>query len=346
MKETAENKYTDPNKATVLVKLTKSRGFGRGDFIVLQGPGSGINIFNIAIADANPSDKGREHQIGEFFHLTNYPVNQQYATDEHWVNAPTRKVIMVAQPLHTEADKIDETSTVAPANMVTVLKNIVSMMMSGLKQQGTACQLAPVSLKDAVTKLKSTGNSKFGGKYKSLPPNGDVAEDPDTKIRTFLGAHIEYDETGGINISANNKGLIVDKDGNIDHQGNTSFRESPGEPHTLAGIPTTKSMFSDIRPNTFIMPVGLGPLALDRIPDFSVLNWAIKVFDTVSAVGDLVVLIDKYNEEKNKAQEMMDEYEAAGLNYEGPKSSDIHFGDTVNAALDANVNNNIEGKIQ
>jgi len=346
--DVSKNRASDPETSSVLAKLVKSRGFGRGDFMVLQGPGNGIIVKNLAISDANESDKGKEHKEGEFFHITRYPTNQQYAGDQHYVNAPTRKVKMIASPVYTEKDNIDQTSTVAPAEPTNTLKNMVTGLLSVLKQTGPECKLAPTTLKDAVKRLKETGGSKPGEKYKSLPPNGEVVEDPDTGKRKFLGAHVEYDENGNVNISANNKGLTVDNDGNVLHEGKTNHKEAASEPHSLAGLSTEKSKFADIRPNTFIMPVGLGPLALDRIPNLSLINWALKVFSLVGGIKDVIGYIDEYKDAKKEAKRKLQEM---GEDYTGPKPKDINISSVINDKLEKNKDtydnsNNIGNKIQ
>jgi hypothetical protein len=292
---------------SILAKLVNNRGFARGDMQIMQGESMGIIIKNIAISDANTSDKGKVHRVGEFFYIYNFPVKDTIAKDSSELNKPTIRERLVASPVLTEKDHISSVSDIPPAPLAASLKSLALSLLSRAKDAPTTCQLAPVTLKDAVKRLRSTGGGSTGDKYKSLPPNGEVIRDPETGERTFLGMHTEYDKEGNVSIASNNRGLLIDKNGKISTYGDLDLKESPSQPHGLIGMPTKRNALIEFQPNTFIMPAGLGPLALDRIPDFSMVNWAIKTMDAIEAIKDISKLIAEKKKTGKDVSQILEE---------------------------------------
>jgi len=299
---TEKSEETNSRYVSCLAKLITSHGFARGDFLTLQY--ATVELKNVAIGSASVSDRGKIYPEGTFFTLTNFPSDKEIYTNSVKMNSALIRGKMIAYPVLTEKDKIDETNSIPSTSLIKQVAGIATAFLldtgKSIANTSSTCYKAPTSLTQAVARARGVSTSTPGNGYKQLPPNAETVTTQDGRV--VMGSiHTEYAADGSYAVLANNRGFSVDKNGDMDIQSkNITFRESPGEPSGLAGIPTRKNNLRDMNPGTFIFPAGMGPLALNRIPDLTILNWLLKIIQVSNVIKDIKKMIDDSDPDAKK----------------------------------------------
>ena len=270
----------------VLARLEKAISWYRGNFKVLNATYTGIILTDIPFATASSADKGNIPRPNTLFNISGYPI--EGGNDNELVNSPAIKGRMRASQIARTRDEVTEVSAPPPKSLLQALKEIAETIVGPLDitKLPTNCVKAPVTLKDAVKKVRSVQSTS----RRILPDTGKSKTNKEG-VNVFDGTYLEFDKSGSFSIAAGGKGLVVDKEGNIHQQGKVYKKEaSDVKPMAVGGFPSTVNPISEVIPRQVVVPT------LDRLPDFSMLNWAIKVFKAFETVGELVDI--KFRDDK------------------------------------------------
>lgn len=284
-----------PSRPFIMARLENVRSFARGDFFLMN---DNAYVTDVPIEGIGLSDRGYQPRLGEIYYITGYPTDDQgNMLSDDADGKPNfldrNSYGMKAAKLITEEEEVDEIEKIPARPLGTALRELAADIIKPLKggKPVRKCERAPINLKEALARSKGINNKVS----RTISPVSETIQDPTTGKRVVSGAYIEQKPGGGIAITANGKGIVVNPDGTVEMKGKVAVDQFGMERPGMAGMPSSKNMLTDVQPNTIIMPAGLGPLALDRLPDFSILNWALKLingFKSVMSVIDKVKDLD------------------------------------------------------
>ena len=298
---TAKNDYVSaknitslPNKKFVFARLLKARSYARGDFKILE---NDAIVNNIRITSANRYDKGNIPKEGELYYITGYPTDpdgnimsdvidgKPNYLDRHSTGMGASKLV------DPKTEEIDEIKAPPPKPLGQAVKELGQILIRPSKAEHVTltCQRAPTTLKEALHRLKAPNHRDT----KIIPPTAPAEVKKDGR-KVVSGAYIESKPGGGIAFSANNKGMLIDDDGNVAVNGDFAIDQVGPIRPTVAGLPSKQNELADFQPKTIIFPAGLGLLALDRLPDLSILNWTLKLIQGFKMVKQISSSIRDY----------------------------------------------------
>ena len=265
---------------TVVAKLVAARNFALGDFEVINigiTGGRKIIVSRIKIATANSGDRGNIPKPGTLFNITGYPVDG--GGDQEFVNRLPTRAKMLAYPIANKADAVTSIKYPPPRPLGLVLRGLADGLLGGA-EGGPTCKKAPVTMKDAIKRLKTIDSTK----QKAIPRTGKSTQNKDGEYE-YDGPYTEYGDTGDVTITAGAKGYIIDGEGNIYQNGQISKDDAyDTEPHLVSGMPTKPNPVDHVIPKQQVVPI------LKKLPNFSLLNWTIKLFkgfDTAQKLLDI-----------------------------------------------------------
>jgi hypothetical protein len=281
-------------KSFVIAKLTKAHSFRRGDFKLID---YGIELKMVKIA-ADKGDRANLPEEGSMFYITGLPVDAKgnvlpdnYDGKYGYLNRHTRKY--TATSLTSKNDEVNEMDSIPPTDLHMALRQIASALTDPFKKSKDGklpfqCNLAPITLKDAIKRAKGLSSSKHRIIAKGARTKDIDEKDPDgNPKKVVVGSYIEQNEDGVISMVSNGKGIVMDEEGDVSMQGD--FKSNTfGQQRITMGFDSKPNMLSDMQPKTVVLPMGLGPLALDRLPDFSLINWAFKLFNVFKVVKETI----------------------------------------------------------
>lgn len=307
-------------KDFILARLTQVHSFRRGDFKLLD---YGITVREVKIESASKKDRLNLPEEGTIFYITNFPADSEgnllpddFDGKPNYIQRRSRR--MRATLLTQNEDEVDGVEDPPPSDLHQAIKSLVAAFTNPFKGSRSglpfeSCPIRPVNLKDMVNKLKSPSSRRTRIASDNAPPKLN-----DQGGKVVSGAYMEVSEEGNISISTNNRGLVMDEKGGIMIQGDIVSNQF-GMRRPSMGFDSFSNPISDMQPKTIISPMYLGPLAIDRIPDFSLINWAYKLFNMFRVIKNTVSAVkeEKKQDRKREKSKAMQDREKSQSETEG-----------------------------
>jgi hypothetical protein len=296
-------------KLAKLKEYTKPDKFDKGTFELLD---YSIVIPKVKIVFKR-EDAVNPPVVGSMFYITGLPLDNKGNLQKNllfkdgkdgYEIKPTVILSLKATELLDEKEMIDQVNAIPAKNLMQSLREFTTVFTK-LKTDGfknkIECKIVPINLKETLNEMKRVNPGKQRMMSKTPPVDSrDTVNKNNTlgKTRVASGAYMEASEDGTISLNAGGQGLLIDKDGNIQINGDIK-KNTFGDNRIQMGMDSTPNMLADVQPKNLASAMALGPLALDRLPDFSMLNIAYKTFAVIEAFTSLHI----ENKNETKAEE-------------------------------------------